>query len=518
MRAGLRAEDGLLLGWLALALVAHRAALSAQPVGLVDDPVEAFFFEANQSSPLLHYALFALVLWSRRFALQAAVGARPRWIPGLLCSAAGFATAGWAYAVGQSDLLLDAFVWSAVGTSLLVGGTRMLGVMVLPLALLWLARPLPPTLVHHLHEWLQAGSTSFAVWTLSPLGEVQRSAYMMHFWDRLFEVVENCSGLRIIQTMLMATLVYAELFSRSRVQTVGLFVLSPFIGFVVNGVRVDSIMLNPYASEDAIHSGQGLAMISGGVFLLAGVDRLLRPLWPRGSRAWRAGRADAPVADPRRARPRLYTVLGIAGALVALSLVDLRLAAPARDPWQIGRIPMQLGLWKREMGFVELDQRFLGTVKFDDKLIRRYTRLGDAVLLVATVNDRPRRGRSGYSPKTASLGSGWAVLESEPLQLVEPPVRVERMLQERAGEQALVYHWRLGARPLWREALRWYLALDLDPRAPAGQVLSFRVSTPILDDGVEPAERRLRDFLRRLAPHLAEVAPERLRRAGSPAS
>ena len=144
----------------------------------------------------------------------------------------------WARLVAQLDLLIDSLVLSLAGGALFIGGWRRLERFLLPLALLWLARPWPPMTIHVLQEEFQTLAGTLASAILSPVGTVVRSGHLLAYDGRLFQVIEGCSGLRSTVTLVFATLLYADLFSRSRRQTLGLVALAGVLGIGLNGLRV----------------------------------------------------------------------------------------------------------------------------------------------------------------------------------------------------------------------------------------------------------------------------------------
>ena len=78
--------------------------------------------------------------------------------------------------------------------------------------------------------------------------------------------------MRTIETIVMSSLLYHDLFYRSRLQSWLLFLLAPFVGIVANLLRVIGIVLNPYSKFAAIHTLQGLVMIVVAVMMLAALD------------------------------------------------------------------------------------------------------------------------------------------------------------------------------------------------------------------------------------------------------
>lgn len=495
--------------WLAAVSFAHRALLGFLPRTEGTNPIEAFFFDTEASLPSLHYALFAVVVFNRRHGLRAALESPGAPFLGTIVSGLGLLVLGWARFTEQTDLEIESLVLILSGSALLAGGRRFLDRLVLPLALLWLARPWPPMLTHHLHAALQSWTAAFAQTVLDPFTEVVRSGYLLFFQGRVFEVIEGCSGLRLQITLLTATLVYLEFISRSRRQTLGVLTIAMVLGPFLNGLRVVSIMLNPLAEISQVHSAQGIFFVSFGIGVIALVDRLLETrAWPEGDRSWRR----SPVASGGASAAPLGRLVGLATmALTALVVANLPYDRPRHldsANWGLHEIRPTLGEWQRTRS-LELDRQYMGSVAFRNKLYWEYTREPDdqtATVLVAT-DDRRRRDRSSLSPRTERLGSGWQIMEKTSTELEEPLGTASRSLQARGAERALVLHYRINESPLALEILRWLLAWDRWPPRVPEEIVTVRIVVPI--NPIRPAQARtaLADLQNELHRALLRAAP-----------
>ncbi len=511
----------LALAWFGALFFAHRDILSFLPKLRGIDPIEAFFFDTSTTIPALHFALFALVMVHRRHALADAIESGSRFgarATGAMLALLGLAWLGWSRITEQIDLQVDSLVLLVAASGLMLGGLRLLERLALPLALLWLARPWPPMLTMHLHEWLQQATGTFAQLMLSPFAPIDRSGHLLFFNERVFEVIEGCSGLRLEITLITATLFYLDFVSRSRRQTLGVLLLALAIGPLLNGLRVVSIMLNPTAEVAQVHSTQGLLFISLGVITIALLDRFLEPrCWPP-NRAESEADADptepkAPNPMPHRSRVPAATAASavvVAGAAMLVSLYspDSTAGSTTHDRWQLDRIGTRLGKWQRT-GSLDLDTQFLGTATFSDKLYWRFEReneTGEAALFVST-DDRRRRDKSSFTPKTRALGAGWQIEESTSIALALPPFEAERMIQRRGNEREIVLHYRIGSRSLLDASLRWWTAADLADSAESPHLVTVRLSVPINERNPARALAHLNELQALLAPALARAAP-----------
>ena len=380
----------------------------------------------------------------------------------------------------------------------------------LPLVVLYLARPWPPMLVHHVHEGLQTLTGSLTSAVLAPFATVLRSGHMLRFDGRLFEVIEGCSGLRIEIALLTAILVYAAFLSRSRVQTFGLALIALVAGPLLNVARVVAIMLDSSTEIAQVHATQGLVAVTAGILLIALLDLWLeRWLWRS---AATASEPSSPSSPAMREGWRGLAALALGAALaVAAGFAPKDATLPkAPEGWALHEIRGRLGAWRR-VGSRDIDRAFLGSVKFTNKLHWEFERDDGATALVfAATNNRRRRDYSGYSPKTRTLDAAWESLERSWVELPDLGVPAERTLMRAGAERWWVLHYRVGSRPLAEASLRWLGALDLLPGARPPDLVTVRiavrangVSKPRASAYLEELQAEVSAALRRGAPATA---------------
>jgi EpsI family protein len=306
-------------------------------------------------------------------------------------------------------------------------------------------------------------------------------------------VIETCSGMRSIDTLSMAAVVYTQAFDtpwrRGLVLVLAAFPLAVFL----NLIRVLTIILNPYSETIAVHSFQGIVVIVVGVLLIAMIDRLLTPVLP--------GHADLgpPLPPFYTMRPGRWATLAaiLIGIAVGVTLIPPWMPSPKPpDPLFI-RLPNRVGEWSAQI--LKLDTEFQGALYFNESTYRLYRNGDSEVVVFATEDDRLHPLLTLISPKTAYPGPGWEMDSSErsPLDAlrVDATVHVMRSIRGRR----LVYHWYQGRSPLWIEALRQALALDRGPLRRTDSLLAVRMETPINVGGREAAERVLAEFIKEMA-------------------
>jgi exosortase len=478
----------------ALAMAAVGGAIAFRDLAQLETPrgpglsgAEAFMFSPSGGSPAMIYAGTAWLLARRWDRIRAAIGQPPKRVAGAALLALGAATCLWSGYTSHLPLLLPALSCALLGSALWLGGVAAARAVLLPAVFLLLATPVPSVLLNAILYPVQLATVKGTTWLLNSagLGPALSSGDRIFRDGAVFEVIESCSGVRTVETILMTAFLYHDLFFRSRLQSALIIVGAPLIGLVANQIRVLGIVLNPYSKFAAVHTAQGLVMIFLAVLMLAAFDAALTRLLPRVPRRRRRG---TPHAVPL---PRAVALAVALAGLAALTLVlPAWLPAPTSLP-PLSKLPPELDGW-RASG-LKLDDQFLGSVTFSEWVYRRYERADQHVDVLIGSDDRLDPRIDFESPKASIPGSGW---EIEPDGAVELGASrtARRYLADFQGSRQLVYVWTEGTSPRLEELVRSVLATDRSPLRRTGRGLLVRLATPI---GTEPravAEERLRGF------------------------
>lgn len=478
---------GVAVALLALA-VAYRGlvGLDGRPATSAD-AMDALLFSPSGSSPRL---IFILAIWFgvRRWARVRAHfdgATHPIGIV-LLLIAAALCT--WANFVAVDELLVPSLSLLILGGSALFGGVPALRASVLPAVFLFLAIPPPIVLLNAILFPMQIFIAQLTETILSRSGvEVYRFTEQLWIDGHVFQVIETCSGLRTIQSLVMAAFVYCEVFHRDRVRLFFLVGLAPVLGMLVNELRVISIALNPLARFATVHTGQGIVMIVVGVLLLSGLDSALGRLLPERP-APKARQPSAPIAR---------STMGITYGLAIL--LPLALASLALPRWQ-PKPDTAMGLsyfagsargWN-ETSRLQMDRLFLGSVGFDRCLLRDYWRGEDWVELLICADRRLAGGNRMLSRKLEFPGSGWRSIDPGHTELAALGIPVDFAVAYKTNEKRLVYSWRTATKSLPVEILRGIFALDRGPFARSERALFVRISTHLAVEGLPMQAARAR--------------------------
>ncbi len=486
----------------ALLAFVYRDVAGIQRVVASDLPgAESFFFEPAGAAPGLIFAVATWLLWNRwrRLVAHFGHGAEPLWGALLLLPGAWLGI--WGQQSDAPTLLVFSLVLVLLGAAWSTGGRGALRAIAKPALFLLFAIPIPTLVLNSFMYPLQVGTASVVGAMLNAVGlEAFAFGDRILYRGHIFQVVESCSGVRGTLTLIMAGVLYLEIFPHHRKQALLLLALTPVIGLVVNLVRVVTIVLNPLSHFGAVHTTQGMVMIAIGVFLIALCARLLggeragRRRVPRGARAPRATAAGAAVAVS------MLCAVGVA----SLTYPDWSPQRAARPG--IATIPYRLSGWKAVS--LDLDQQFLGSVRFSKWIHRRYAHDGEEVDLLVGEDDRNHYGHGIYGIKTAVPGSGWEVRALPPTQIGSRTV--ERYLAQAPGATSrVVYRWYVGAEPAPRAVWRSLSGVDrVTDQAPDAMFVVRLSSEAFESDGPEAldnAAQRIERFLETFDTPIAEV-------------
>lgn len=144
-----------------------------------------------------------------------------------------------------------AFVFSIWGIVLFLGGMALLRLLVFPLILLFFMIPLPAILYNQVTFPLQILASRFAETTLSAIGiPVIREGNILELPSQRLSVVEACSGIRSLLSLMFLSLVYGFMFERKLWIRFALFLSTVPIAIFANAGRVTLTgLLSEYDTE-----------------------------------------------------------------------------------------------------------------------------------------------------------------------------------------------------------------------------------------------------------------------------
>jgi exosortase len=471
---------------------------------------ERFFFELNEAArgPVL---LLALWLFYRRSHYRDVLMGPGAPVAGAALLASALALFGWGVYTGASDLRLASGIVLLFGVATLLGGRAGVRAYWLPILFLAFALPLSSVLVASAMFPIQLETAAYAGWLLDVTGfEAVVQGDQILRPDGAFVVIETCSGVRMMVTLAMLTVLMIDLFERRGWHAAILMVLAPIVAFGVNGLRVVTLVLNPHASIHSIHNLQGIAMLLAGLLLIYGIDGLLAR-W-LGSDAGDGEAADYGMIRPHEAqgRRRAIGMIGVAGVLALMLGLDGTLPRWS-DRRPLAETPA--ALLERVFGDalgpeLEKDWRFTGSVLYLAEARRLVEIDGRPVEVFLGVADERRRAFSILTKRLAWPASGYAPVEESFVSLPPDGPRVRRMELRRGASRVLSYSW-VERRGSWAtEWLRQAAALDRSFLARPAHMIAVRLTTGLAPDetDAEAAEAAIREAWVRLEPELEDFA------------
>jgi exosortase len=507
---GSLARTGVRVASVLLALVAYRELLWFQPERALPEELERWFFVPSTTITPVVLACSLWLLYRRKERL-AALPARSGG-PGIGAAllAAGTAVYAWATYTGAGDLLVPSLMLNGLGCAWLWKGRAAARAVWLPVAFLVFAMPLPAPALNSLIFRLQIATSEIA-------GALLYLLDVPHFVagerilraEATFSVIEACSGLRSMETLVIVSILMMDMFRRRGWHAV-VVVLAAFpVAFFLNGLRAVLLILNPHSEIAAIHNLQGIAILLGGLVLLFLLDGLLERFGSEPVAPVPAPHSE-PGPGPGGGSAGSWAVAGTAALLVVISV-----ALPRWDPGPTPSLDLSRtlasGLGAYLSRTLDTDLLFLGSAGFSEVFTRRFEGDGERVELFVGRGNRAQRHRSALSPKTAIPGSGW-IIEEEGTVVLEPDGREVRSRVLRKGSQRyLVYDWVEGSHGWASEVIRSLLALDRSPLRDPGEIVSLRMSVEIqepISTGRAKAEAEILRFYRMLRPQLDDALSE----------
>jgi exosortase len=223
-------------------------------------------------------------IWERRKKLKRAP-IEPSWW-GLLPLALGVAS----LVVGRMGVELmsmrAAFIFTLNGLVLLLMGRAVYRLVAFPLLFLFMAVPLPQSLVNVISFPLQLVAADIAVSTLQAFGfAILREGNIIHLPNHQLFVADACSGLRSLMALGTLGVVFAYFFRRDPIERVVIVASTIPIAIIVNAFRVGlttilAYRFGPGMAAGVIHQTEGFFTFALAFVLLMSEAWLLSLLWP----------------------------------------------------------------------------------------------------------------------------------------------------------------------------------------------------------------------------------------------
>jgi len=261
----------LLLGVGFLGLVYYR---------VVGNMAHDWYFDGNASHGFLIPFISGYFIWLRREQLAATPTGSNRAGLWVVVAAMVMLLGGWL----ASELFTQRFslVLALGGCALFWLGREVFSQLAMPLVFLVFMIPIPNIIYDAVALPLKLFVSWLSVIVLKALGViVLREGNVIMFPNITLEVVDACSGLRSLTSLLALGAAYALIFTRSPWQRVILVASAVPIAVLTNTIRVVVTGLlarhiGAAAAEGFFHEFTGMVIFAFALILLAGVHQLLR--------------------------------------------------------------------------------------------------------------------------------------------------------------------------------------------------------------------------------------------------
>jgi exosortase D (VPLPA-CTERM-specific) len=427
-----------------------------------------------------------------------------------------------------------------VGLALATLGWQGFKVALVPIALLFLAIPLPQFWYFNLSSELQLISSQLGVAIMRIFGvSVFLQGNVIDLGDYKLQVAEACSGLRYLFPLMTLGALIAYLFHGRTWMRWVLFVSTVPITVIMNSVRIGAIgvLVDRFGiaqAEGFLHDFEGWAIFMVCFFVLLVEGRVL--LWVSGDR--RPMRqvlgfdGTASLATASRLTPGgrggRGSLPAFASAIALMLAVYPAQALPQRteirpDRRDFSLFKPQIGDWVGG-GHQRIESEYLDQLQLDDYLLADFTPKGrlaavsgmnTPVNLYVAYYASQRTGQAVHSPSSCLPGGGWRIEQFEQrdvpgVLLHTGPLRVNRAVMRQGLQRMLVYYWfQERGRDITSEYLvKWYLLVDALARQRTDGAL-VRLITP-MREGENPAagDARLERFSVDAVPELRGYLPE----------
>ncbi len=387
--------------------------------------------DENYSHGLLVPIVIAFITWREWGDLKSTVTKSPAWFSvtavmlALLMLAAG--TLGAELFTQRMSMVL-----MLAGLAVYFFGTKILRLLAVPFALLLLAVPIPQIVFNRIALPLQMWASQMAVWGIR-LFEVPtvRLGNVIDILPRgstqtiSLEVVEACSGIRSLMTLVTLALVLGYFTRRDNngrfgnfsptdlVRTVILMVTAVPIAVITNAGRVTVTGILTYyygkqATENTWHELSGWLVYLVALALLLGVNVVLKRIFKDGKAV-----GDSEIREVVSGRARWTSALPLIAVMVFSGLVLNWFVGrgEAQVPRQtLSGLPTTFGDWRQLGSDIKYEDGIMSVLGVTDYTMREYTRPdGRVANIYVGYYASQRTGATYHSPQNCLPGAGWVL-------------------------------------------------------------------------------------------------------------
>ena len=493
----------------------------------------------NYSHGLLVPFVIGYIVWHRLGPLKKLADRPQVWLGVLLtCTAALMLLSGTLASVLFAQRL--SLVMMLAGVVVYYFGVPVLKKLTVPFALLLLAIPIPQLIFNKIAFPLQILASKAADRGIGFLGiPVERMGNIIEIPYRetgqvvSLEVVEACSGIRSLMTLITLALILGY-FTRQNIdkgpgelgwvsdgdklRTALLMIAAIPVALMTNAARVmfTGVLAHYYGQtlvEGAWHDISGSLVFIAALLLLFATNLFLRKVIPRGDSRAR-GTSLEPVLPATRTSSRASkTIVLLASILICGIFVNWFQyrgeASVARRP--LNEIPDRLGTWEQRNEDIRFDAETESVLKATDYVMRDYYGPGKRLNLYIGYYASQRTGATYHSPLSCLPGTGWEMTEPELVEITTHGGRrftVNRYIIRHGDHSEFLIYWYQGRGRIFASEYEDKLYTSLDSitrrRSDGGMV---RIMTPIGKDASRSMAAAI-DLTGQVADNIGEFLPD----------
>ena len=416
------------------------------------------------------------------------------------------------------------------GLIILFRGWRCFRALMFPWAFLFLMIPLPNLILQRFTFPLQILASKLSTFLLELAGvPVLREGNIIHLARMSLEVVEACSGIRSLLSLLTLAIIYGYLLEKRNWVRVALACSAVPIAVAANGFRIFGTGLlvqywDPDKAEGFFHAFQGWLIFVVSLVLLFTFHGLINLIWKPGAEQKLdrspQSQQQEPKSFPTQTTGATQTANGtlrftIAALLILATAVGLQAHSqsevfPPRQP--LSSLPAQIDNWT---GTDEsIDQETLDILGKGEFLQRDFADISeqqpDIDLFIAYYPSQ-KAGDTIHSVLHCIWGSGYVPERRELIELAFPSgtFPVNRVVITKGVDRQLVLYWfQAHGRAVASEyRLKYYLVADSIRLHRSDGALS-RLMTPMYPgESADAAQARMMKLGSRLIPLLDNYIP-----------
>jgi len=419
-----------------------------------------------------------------------------------------------------ADIFLPrvSFLILLAGLIILFQGWTFFRAVLFPWAFLILMIPIPALIINRVTFPLQLLAARLSTALLELMGfPVLREGNIIRLASGRLDVVEACSGIRSLLTLITLAIIYGYLMETRKWVRVVLLCLAVPIAVVANSFRVLSAGLlmqfgHRNLAEGMPHSLAGFLVFAVALVMLFALHRVISLIWKCG-----------PVAPVNVAYLEEQSAGGtrVKAESLRFWIVAVPILATAIALWthsrtivkHVGSLPYQIGGWTGTD--IPIRQDELDILGPGEYLQRDYENAGQPQLEINVYIPflpSQRTGDTIHSPDHCLLGAGWFPISREVIQLAREDgssTPVNRYVVSKLGERLLVLYWfQAHGRVVASEwQAKYYLISDSIRmnRSDGGMV---RLMTEMLDgESPDAAQARMMKFGSQILPLLDSYIP-----------